>query len=443
MTKYNWQSNITQETLENNSILYKIEDNSIPVIYFKLILEDGALTEDKSELGITSLLSQMLLNGNKNFPQSKVNLELDKLGASLNIASGYDYFALISRIPSDNFIKFIDFLNILLFSAMDFDMEKFEISKSKAKSLLLRIKEHDSYLSSMIFSNIIFKNKNYGLLSSGNSNSLDKLKIENLNNRLEYLKKSKHFWLIGGDYTQNDILKLKEFTNKFKNTNKQSESAPEMHTPNGFELYYHHKEDKNKVNIITGAPSISLKNNDISYMLVFNKYFGSDFTSVMAQEIREKNGWSYYASSEFSLYKYATLFNMEYAPNIENLLPSFKYLKKLFSDNINNKINNEHLEFTKKKIINSYNFKFSTTVKKLSLLSDLKLYGYPENFFEKYKSDVINVNSDIMEEKIKNIINPENQIVVMVGDIKSKLKELENSNMFSKITELSTLDFLS
>lgn len=443
MIKYNWQSNITEETLENNSILYKIEDNSIPIIYFKLIIEDGALTENESELGITSLLVQMLLNGNKKFSQERVNIELDKLGASLNIASGYDYFALISRMPANNFKKFIDFLNSLLFSDMDFDKEKFEISISKAKSLLLRIKEHDSYLSSMIFSNIVFKNKNYGLLSSGNSNSLDKLKIENLNNRLEYLKNSRHFWLIGGDYNNNDILKLKEFTSKFKIKNNKLNKNIETYKPKGFELYYYQKDNKNKVNTIIGASSIALKNKNISSILIFNKYFGSDFTSILAQEIREKNGWSYYANSEFSLYKYATLFNIEYAPNIENLLKSFTYFKKLFTDNINNQIDKEHLEFTKNKIINSYNFKFSTTVKKLSLLSDLKLYEYPNDFFKTYQSDTLSMNNNILGQKIKKIINPNNQIIVMIGDVDKKIKELKNSNIFSNITKLKNLDYLN
>jgi zinc protease len=176
--------------------------------------------------------------------------------------------------------------------------------------------------------------------------------------------------------------------------------------------------------------------------LIFNKYFGSDFTSILAQEIREKNGWSYYANSEFSLYKYATLFSLEYAPNTENLINSFKYLKTLFTNNINQKIDKEHLEFTKNKIINSYNFKFSTTVKKLSLLSDLKLYDYPDNFFETYKSCVLKITPSILEEKIKNIINPGNQIVVMVGDVNSKIKELEDSKLFDTINNLKNLNFL-
>jgi len=441
--KYNWQKNISEEVLENKSILYKIKDNSIPIIYFKLIFENGALTENENELGITSLLSQMLLIGNKSFPQKEIDFELDKLGASLSIASGYDYFAIISRIPSNNFISFLKLLDRLLFSKISFDEEKFEISKEKAKNLLLRIKEHDAYLSSMIFSNIIFKNKNYGLLSSGNSNSLKKLNLEDLNSRLSYIKKSKHYWLIGGDYNHDDIDYLKEFTSKFDIENIENNKIIDVYKPDGFELYYYQKNDKNKVNIVIGAPSIALKNIDIASILVFNKYFGSDFTSILPQEIREKNGWSYYANSEFSLYKYATLFNMEYAPDIENLLVSIKYFKKLFLDNINNEISEEYLEFTKNKIINSYNFKFSTTVKKLSLLSDLKLYNYPDNFFENYRSDVLSMNNSSLSRKIKKIINPNKQVVVMVGNIDKKINELKESGLFKTITKLENLDYLS
>jgi zinc protease len=442
MTKYNWQKNITEELLENDSILYKIEDNSIPIIYFKLVLEDGALTENDSNRGITSLLSQMLLNGNNKFPQDEVNLELDMLGASLSVASGYDYFALISRVPSNNFVKFIDFLEKMLFGEIEFDDEKFEISKSKAKDLLVRIREDDSYLSSMIFSNIIFKNKNYGLLSSGNTKSLNLLKIGDLKERLEYLKKSRHYSLIAGDYNDKDISKLKSFTNSFKTENVKVIESIDLHKSNGFELYYYQKNNKNKVNVVIGAPSVLLTNKDVNFVLIFNKYFGSDFTSILAQEIRENNGWSYYANSEFSLYKNATLFSMEYAPNIENLLISIDYLKRLLLSNINN-IDQDHLEFTKNKIMNSYNFKFSTTVKKLSLLSDLKLYDYPNNFFENYARDVLNVDNEILSSKIKKLINPENQLVVMVGDIEGKISELENSNIFTKIVKLENLDYLN
>jgi predicted Zn-dependent peptidase len=233
------------------------------------------------------------------------------------------------------------------------------------------------------------------------------------------------------DFAENFKIELSEFSNM----------QIEYLKPNGFELYYYQKDNRNKVSVDIGAHSIPLKHKNINYMLFFNKYFGSDFTSILAQEIREKNGWSYYANSSFMLYKKSTIFGMEYAPDKKNLLKSITYLKDLYIKSVDN-IDSNHLEFTKNKIINSYNFKFSTTLKKMSLISDLKLYGYPDNFFESYLNDISKVNSFILKEKLSEILNPSNQIVVMVGDVESQIKNIKNSDIFSKIVKLNNLNFL-
>lgn len=439
---FDWKSNIDNYKFKNGTTLYGIKDNSVPIVFFQLIFKFGSLAEDIEKKGITFLLCQMLMKGNKQYKKEVLNLEIDKIGATINVVALHDYVAFFGKVPKEYFNDFIEIINKIIFSDVSFDKKELSIVKSKAEDILLNIKDDDNSLCNAIFSNVLFKNKSYGLISSGNRKTLNSITIDELNIHLKKLKESQNIIALAGDYCDIEVNSLEKM---FGNINKkENEFIPQtdIHTPVGYELYYYNKKDRTQTQILTGQPSVGLNDKNIYSLILFNKYFGADFTSVLAQEIREKRGWSYYAQSDISLYKNMSLFTMEYGPTNENVVESFDYFKKLFTNTLSTEINKENLEFPVRKLRNSYYFKFSTIIRKLNILIDSVIYNYPLDFYNVYIPEIEKISPQEFKINLNKTLSVNNQIVVMVGNVESYLKELKAKKIFNKITKVNNIDFL-
>ena len=422
---------IERESLSTKLPIFGIEDRRLPVVYFRIIFNNGSLYDKIEKKGLSYLLTYMLLKGNSNYLEKELNLELDKLGASLSLTARNDYIILFGRAPSENFNKLILIVDKILNNKPIFSQKEFKIAKSKANDFFYQIKDRDSYLASYIFSQILYKRKSYAFPHTGVKKSLQNIELKDLNEKYNELMESDFTSLITGDYSQKDILLIE----KIFNNNNRVEKRVDIDTykPKGYELYYYNKPEKEENYILMGNSSISIKDENIYSLILFNKYFGSDFTSLLSQELREKKGWTYSAYSSFNLAKYSSSYSLEYSTDSKNLVESLSYVKNLY-ENIN--IEQKDLDSTINKIEKSFYFKFSTTLNKLNILSDMIIYDYPQDFFDNYLKG-INISNQNLKKSLNTILKPKDQIVVLVGNIEDKLDEIKKLNIFSKIIKIT------
>jgi zinc protease len=424
---------IERKSLSTRLPIFGIEDRRLPVVYFRVIFNNGSLYDKKEKKGLSYLLTYMLLKGNNNYLEKELNLDLDKLGASLSLTARNDYIILFGRVPSENFNKLISIVDRVLNNKPIFSQKEFKIAKSKANDFFYQIKDRDSYLASYIFSQILYKKKSYAFPHTGVKKSLLNIELKDLNKKYNELMKSDFKFLITGDYSQKDVLLIE----KIFNNNSRIEKIIDIDTynPNGYELYYYNKPEKEENYILMGNSSISIKDKNIYSLILFNKYFGSDFTSLLSQELREKKGWTYSAYSSFNLAKYSSSYSLEYSTDSKNLIESLSYVKNLY-ENIN--LNQKDLDSTINKIEKSFYFKFSTTLSKLNILSDMIIYDYPQDFFDNYLKG-INLSHQNLKKSLTTILKPRDQIVVLVGNIEDKLDEIKKLNIFSKIIKITEI----
>ncbi len=437
----NFEYKKDQKTLSNGIPIYGIKDNSVPIIHFALVFRSGVIEEPIEKKGIYSILSHMIFRGNRGFQKDFIDRELDSIGASLKMIASGDELSFLGNVSKENFNKFLQILYSLLFKEYEWDKEEFKIAKARALDQLVMIKEDDSYLSAAIFSYILFEGKNYGLPSTGTKSSLKKITISDLDRYIKILREKPFFITISGDYDKDELsfmdktLSQIQFNEKSEKTSPNTEISEkiDLYEPQGLELYYYHKPDRTQTQILLGQTSIPPIKKDIYILMLFNKYFGGDFTSLMAQEIREKRGWSYYAQSEITTYHHATTFSMEYAPFTDKTVESFTYLMELYKKELSTEISQKNLDFTIKKIVKRSYFKFSTLLRKMNALINSEIYGYPENFYQQYLEKIESLEPNFIQNVLSKLLSPEKQIVVMVGNMEPILAQFRELNYFSKV----------
>lgn len=432
MSHFNWQNSVEQHALGSGNMLYGIQDHQLPVIYFQVIFNYSAIFDPEEETGRAYMLTHMLLKGNRKFPRTELYQALDQIGGTLNLYATADHITVTGKSPREQFGKLVEILKRVLDDTPDFSEEELEIARSRARDHLLTLKDNYGQMANYIFLAKHFQKQYYGKILSGTEKSLDRITLDALNKGFWALKESGMTIALAGDYCKQDIERLKPL---MSGTQIVSIPKPKMitHQPKGLELYYYHRPQLTQTYTVMGQQGIQAGDEEIYGMILFNKYFGADFTSILSQEIREKNGWSYYVQSDISLYRHAALFSMEYAPNTDVTVESFIYLKNLFQKHLTEIPSAEDLQFPIQKYMNSLMFKFSTTLKRLSVLVESLIYHYPDNFFDVIGEKFELLSPTTLNRILNKKISSQNQIVTMVGNIEPLLPEFKAQKIFTKM----------
>ncbi|MGZ5190864.1 MAG: M16 family metallopeptidase, partial [Flavisolibacter sp.] len=114
-------------TLKNGLTIYLMEQKEVPMINVSAIFPAGAIY-DGQQSGLANLTAIALRHGTKTMSKSKMEEELDFIGASLNTYASKESSGLSSRFASKDKDKVLaiikDVLTAPLFDATEFDKEK-------------------------------------------------------------------------------------------------------------------------------------------------------------------------------------------------------------------------------------------------------------------------------------------------------------------------------
>jgi predicted Zn-dependent peptidase len=317
-------------TAKNGVDIYYYKQPNTHSICISLYVKSGVLYE-RGSAGITHFLEHLHFRKLGGRTQKELYYELESIGADLNAAT-YKEFMQFTLNASPKYFQRLTSIAAGLLGALEADAKDFTAEK---RVVLSEIREDDQrndvdFLSNkFIFKGTNLENPILGYLPSVTALTLDMLKEE----KEKIFTKGNIFYYVTGNFSDDDILKLKEVIEKINMENRPSVKKDNIATvPDGF---------KNRSSFVrVSSRKFSMHDVKISFDVDFNKigrreliYLDSILSdglcSLLREEMIEKKGLIYSFTSAIEQYSNIGIyyFNFSvYKSKICDTVKSFIYV---------------------------------------------------------------------------------------------------------------------
>jgi len=398
-------------TLSNGLKVMVVENHKLPRVSLNLRLDNTPVV-DGDKAGVSDLTGAMLGKGSKTITRDAFNEEVDYMGAQLNLgangglASGLSkYFERLTALMADAAIN-------PNFTQEEFDKEKaknLENIKNEEKSI-------DAISSRVKYLLAYGKNHPYGEYVS--KETINNITLADANKHYQnYFVPDNAYLVIIGDVKFTTVKEV--VTEHFSNWRKGL--APSITIPNAKNVQF---TQVNFVDMpdavqshVTVMNTVDFKMNDSDYhaALIANKILGGgSLESMLNQNLREANGWTYGASSSLRPNKETqTLFTA--SASDRNAVTDSTVVEMLKEINIirTKEISAEKLKSIKAEYLGSFVLAMEKpeTISRYAL--NIELNKLPENFYETFLEKINAVTiADVKRVANKYFLTNNSRIVI-------------------------------
>jgi len=431
--------NYTTFKLPNGLTVSLMEQHDVPIISVSVVLPAGAIY-DNDKAGLASLTAVFLKHGTKNFPKTKLDEELDFLGANVETYATKEYAGLSSNFASKDKVKVLNIIKELILNPV-FDATEFEKEKSRLLVSLAQQKESPKSVIGPYFDVLLYGHHVYANVKNGNKSTVGKLTANDVKDfyKTNYKPNEAAITLVG-DFKVNDMKATitKLFSGWEKSSAKiENLASKPINFPTENRVLLVNKGDAKETTFYIGSPGVSRNNPDYVAIEVVNTLFGGRFTSMLNDELRVNSGLTYGAGSRFNNLKnggsfYISTFTASKTtePAIDKAL---EVLKNLHAKGIDEKA----LASAKNYVKGQFPPDYETTEQLAGLLSQMFWYNLDKSFIDNFEKNVDGLDLAKANEIIAKYFPEDKLQFVLVG----KSEEIKKiAQKYGKVTEVEISD---
>jgi zinc protease len=423
-------------SLNNEIDIYFAKKNDLPIIRLSVIMNAGSNFDPSNKKGTSNLLTMCIDEGAGKYNALELSEQFDLLGAHFSLNCNNDTIQITLQTLKENFRAALDLLGKILIephlTAKDFEREK-----SKIQTRLKQLSDDPDYLANTAFESLLFgENHPYSFPVLGLYDNITNINNNEINSYYsKFILPNNSFIIAVGDITESELKetlveKISIWEKGGADFKVGTESSPDKKI-----VYIVNKKDSVQTEIRVGHHSTGKKSKDYFSKYILNTILGSQFTSRINLNLREKHGYTYGAGSNFNYYKDDAYFGVSTSVGIENTANA---LNEIFYElnNIRNGVTEEELSFAKSSIIRKFPLNFETFRQVASHIIGRVIYDLPDDYFEKYIENINAVTIDQVTKAAMENIFSDSAMTVLVGD-KDKLLGQLNDDNFGEIKVVS------
>lgn len=262
----------------------------------------GSGIESRSDAGIVSFSSRMLMRGTKRLTNSELAELVDSLGISLAFSASEDYLHHHFVTTSDTLAESVAILAESLFQP-SFEPEEIETERQVT---LAAIRRSDDDLMSYALRHLyaeMYPDHGYGLPAIGLPESIGELTREQIINCHDEMTSGPFRIVAVGNFEPDHLrnLLMREFVQR-----KPAVPAERIALPGPVAAPPHHVKltrDSEQAYLIAGFTAVEPKDPDYIAARVLNAVLGEGMSSRLFQALREEKGLAYATGSSYSALK--------------------------------------------------------------------------------------------------------------------------------------------
>ncbi len=425
--------------LPNGLTISLMEQHDVPTISVSAILSAGAIY-DYEKAGLASLTATALKHGTKNFPKTKLDEELDFIGANVDTYATKEFAGITSNFASKDKAKVLEIIKEIMLNPV-FDKTEFDKEKSRLLVSLEQQKESPRSVIGPYFETLLFGSHVYGNVINGNNATVSKLTVKDIKEfyNANYKPNDAAICIVG-DFASKDmkatLTKLFSAWGKSSNV-KENLAAKPIAIPTENRVLLVNKADAKETTFYIGSPGISRNNADFVAIEVVNTLFGGRFTSMLNDELRVNTGLTYGAGSRFRTLKNGGSFFISTFTAVETteaaIDKTLEVLNKLHSNGIDEKALNSAKNYVKGQFPPDY----ETNAQLASLLSQMFWYNFDKSFINNFESNVDGLDLAKANQIIAKYFPKDKLQIVLVGK-SAEIKKI--AEKYGKVTEVQITD---
>jgi zinc protease len=411
-------------TMENGLRVISIQKDKLPLVRLNLMINAGSKNDPENKKGLAYLTSLVMDEGADGLNALQLSDEFDMLGSSFSISTDNDLINLSLQSLTENFDRSMELFSKVLLRP-SFNADDFLREKKKLITRIMQSKDEPEFLADQIFDMVVLgKLNNYSFPVSGYEETVESIKVDDIKNYYQnYFFPSNASLIVVGNISKNNLVILvNKYFSDWENTQQKISFSATSNNPDK-KIYLYHKEGSVQTEIRVGHLSDGRNQKDFFQRYILNTILGGQFTSRINLNLRERNGYTYGATSRFQYFKDAAFFEVSTSVGIENTANALKEI--LFElDNIHNGVSDTEIDFAKSSITKKFPLNFETYRQITSGIAGKILYGLPDNYFENYIQNVNAVLKSEVNEAAKKFILNDKLTIVLVGDKNLLLEKL-------------------
>ena len=419
----------TAATLPNGLRLILNERRGLPIVAAQLVFKTGSDANPLDKPGLANFTSAMLDEGTSTRNALQIADELARLGGSLGTGSTMDATTVNIRSLSSTFPAMLNLMADVVLRP-SFPAEEIERQRANRVAQLLQARDNPQQVAAQVTSLALYGPKHpYGYSEIGTEASVKAMTRDDM---LAFWKQNfvpnNAALVVAGDITMKELRALAE--KAFAQWQRGTPATPALGTPG---------TTKAKIVIVDKpGPQTQLRvasvgaarsSPDFRPLQVTNLALGGLFASRINMNLREKNGYSYGASSQFTFRKSPGPFQIGSAVRLDVTAPAVQEIFTEVQGMHDRPVTAEELKDAKDALVNSLPGAFETTSAAVGNFANTFIYNLGLDYYANYAEEVHAVTREQALAVTKKYLQPANQIVVAVGDRKAIEPELQKLNI--------------
>jgi len=421
-----------------------------PMVTYRLLVKSGEIF-DGSKPGLAALTANLLNKGTEALDAGEFAKKTDFLGISVEAGSSDDAMTVTATGLSKYSGDVLDFLRDV---ALRPAFRQGEVDKEKRKmvSNLTQKKMEPEDLAVRLRDKLIYGPHPYGAYATPESvQSITRDDLVKFRN-VHFLPNNTTLVVVGdvepaavitqvkgvfGDWKAGEAPALRE--GNYDIATKDGKLPRFFLDPfpsiQGISIHVVDRPGSVQSNIIVAERGVAKNNPDVRELSVVNSVLGGGMSGRLFANLREKHGFTYGAYSGFVAKKLGGAFvataqvrNEVTGPAVEQILNE---LKRISSE----PIPEDELALQRSYLIGNFLMSVENDQRTAERLQEIDLFGLPEDFYKTYAKKLAALTPEKASEMAKKYIDPNNLVIVVVGEAKEIVPQLEK---FGKVTVYDT-----
>jgi zinc protease len=409
------------------------ESKELPVVTLSLKLEGGQLLEaaDTSRAGLSRLFAFMMNEDTKDYTAEQMQLELQKLGSSINVSSDLDGITFSVQSLRKNLDKTLVLLEERIFHPK-FTDDAFNRIKKQTLESFKQIKSQPAAVADLVFNKLCYGDGNIlGMNSVGTEHSVANITKQDV--ELFYannITAQGAELVVVGDVSEGEILEKINFLEKLPNRTLKKitiQPAPAIATT---KIYLVDVPKAAQTEFRIGYPTGLLYDATGEFYKagLMDYVLGGAFNSRVNLNLREDKGWTYGARSTFFGDKYSGEFlfssGIKAGATDSALVEVIRELNKYSSSGITP----DEVTFMKSAIGQRDALRYETGFQKAGFIGRILDYNLPGDFAEQEITIMKKITKADIDKLATKWITPSKADILLVGDKARILPGLQKLN---------------